>query len=183
MEAAGRVDVAVQTDISLPQRVEAFWHCCPSSVTIVDKGSGTDNRQCNMVDTETVNESEGIFDIHGEAYEEPMNQSASIDPQQRMKQTSRERHVDGPPENVGTEQFIMTPQSDHSLFDFDELETLGQHEVHRPVHERDYRGEDAQERFRLAERRIVQETVMSIDGNDADNDDECPCLDSQISDT
>ena len=59
-----------------------------------------------------------------------MNQSASIDPRQRkigqiMKQTFRERHVDGPPEHVATEQ---TPQSGHSLFDFDELETLEQHE-------------------------------------------------------
>ena len=94
-----------------------------------------------MVDTETVNESEGIFDIHGEASEEHTNQSASIDPR-RIEQTLRERHVDAPPEDVVTEQFGMTTQSDHSLFDFDELETPEQQEVHRPVHERDYRGED-----------------------------------------
>ena len=36
MEAAEHIDVAVQTEISLPQRVDAFWHCCPSSMTIVD---------------------------------------------------------------------------------------------------------------------------------------------------
>ena len=124
--------MAVQTEISLLQRVGAFWHCCPSLMTIVDKGRSSDNRECDMVDTETVNESEGIFDIHGEAPEEPMNQSASIDPRQRkigqiMKQTLRERHVDGPPEHVVTEQFIMTPPLDHSLFDLDELETLQQH--------------------------------------------------------
>ena len=94
-----------------------------------------------------------------------------------------ERCVDGPPEIVATEQFSMTPQSEYSVFDFNELERRSpstveddHHDVHRPVHERDYRGEDALERFRLAESRVVQETVMSIDGNDVDggSDDDCP---------
>ena len=122
--------------------------------------------------------------------------SANRDPRQRKvgevsKQTMRERCVNGPPEIVAAEQFKMTPtQSDYFMFDFNELERRSpitvedkHHDVHRPVHERDYRGEDALERFRLAEKRIVQETVMSIDGNDVDNDDECPYLDSRFSDT
>ena len=67
MEAAGRIDVAVQTEFSLPQRVDAFWHCCPSSMTIVDKGSGSEKRDCSSIDAETADNSEGIFDIHGEA--------------------------------------------------------------------------------------------------------------------
>ena len=66
MEAAGRIDVAVQTEISLPQRVDAIWHCCAFSITTVDKGRGSEKRDCSSIDAETANNSEGIFDIHGE---------------------------------------------------------------------------------------------------------------------
>ena len=83
------------------------------------------------------------------------------------------------------EQFNMTPQSDHSMFDFDELDNIEEREVHRPVHEREYRCEDAIERFRLAERRIVQEAVMSIEGNEVDGEDESDgdCPGGEVSET
>ena len=45
------------------------------------------------------------------------------------------------------EQFNMTPQSDHSMFDFDELENLEGRDTQQPTHEREYCGEDAIERF------------------------------------
>ena len=61
----------------------------------------------------------------------------------------------------------MTPQSDHSMFDFDELDNLEGRDTQQPTHGREYRVEDAIERFRLAERRIVQEAVMNIEGNEA----------------
>ena len=88
-----------------------------------------------------------------------MKKSANRDPRQRnvgeiMKQKVRERCVDGPPEIVAVEHFSMTPQSDYSMFDFNELERRSpstvedeHHDVHWPGHERDYRGEDALERF------------------------------------
>ena len=31
-----QADVGIQTDITLPQRVEAYWHCCPKAMTIID---------------------------------------------------------------------------------------------------------------------------------------------------
>ena len=59
MGDAGRadvVDVAVQTDISLPQRVDAYWHCCPSSMTIGNRSRSDNGRDCGMIDTETMDE-------------------------------------------------------------------------------------------------------------------------------
>ena len=90
--------------------------------------------------------------------------SANRDPRQRKvgeasKHTMRERCVTGPPEIVAAEQFSMMPQSDYAMFDFNEFERRSpstvedkHHDAHRPVHEIDYRGEDALERFCLAER-------------------------------
>ena len=127
-------------------------------MTIVDKGRGSDKRECSSIVTETADNSEGIFDTHGDASEELMK-SANRDPRQRKiedisKQTLRERCVNGPPEIVAVEQFSMMPQSDYSMFDFNELERRSpstvqdeHHDVHRPVHEREYRGEDALEGF------------------------------------
>ena len=78
----------------------------------------------------------------------------------------------------------MTPQSDHSMFDFDELDNLKERETQQSVHKREYRGEDAVERFRLAETRIVQEAVMNIEGNEGDDDDDNgSCPGGQFSDT
>ena len=75
--------MAVQTELSLPQMVDAFWHCCPSSVTIVGKGKETGERVCSSIGVEDVgmddgvdkfpeaaNDSEDIFHIHGEAHDE-----------------------------------------------------------------------------------------------------------------
>ena len=43
-EHADVVDMAVQTDISLPQRVDAYWHCSPSSMRIVDRSRSDNGR-------------------------------------------------------------------------------------------------------------------------------------------
>ena len=89
------------------------------------------------------------------------------------KQIMRERCVNGPPEIVAAEQSSMTLRSDYSMFDFNELERRSPSTVedeHHDIH-------------RLAGRRIVQETVMSIEGNEVggDSDDDCPG--GQFSDT
>ena len=69
------------------------------------------------------------------------------------------------------------------MFDFDDLEAKSPSEAYGEV-PIDYRGEDAHERFRIAELRIVQENVRKIEAVDDDDDDgECPYLHSQFSDT
>ena len=84
------------------------------------------------------------------------------------------------------ERFDLTPMNstgDSGMFNFDELE------VQSPVVETvdvpiDYRGEDAHERFRLAELKTVQENVRRIEDDIAvedDDDDDVP--DGQSSDT
>ena len=116
-------------------------------MTIVDRSRSDNGRDCSMVDIESMAE---LVDVYDETSKEHATQSASIDPRQRIEETPRERSSDVPSkccEGVVPEQFNMTPQSDHSLFDFDELDNLEEREVHRPVHEREYRGEDAIERF------------------------------------
>ena len=85
-----------------------------------------------------------------------------------------------------TKRFDLTPalvNSDSGMFDFDELKAKSPSEVSGEI-AIDYRGEDAHERLRIAELRIVQERVPKIEGDD-DSDDcgECPYLDGQFSDT
>ena len=138
-----------------------------------------------MVDIESMAQ---LVDIYDETSKEHAIQSASIDPRQRMEETQRETFSDIPSkcrEGLVPEQFNMTPQLDHSMVDFDELDNLEEREVHRSVHEREYRGEDAIERFRLAEGRIVQEAVMSIEGNeiDGEDDDDGDCPGEEFSET
>ena len=89
MKAAGQVDVAVQTEISLPQRVDAFWHCCPSSMTIAVKERPTGEMACDTIDAAIIkhdanveDESEAVYYTQGEAYIEATD-SANRDPRQR----------------------------------------------------------------------------------------------------
>ena len=90
------------------------------------------------------------------------------------------------PMTLLAERFNLTPiysTSDSGLFDFDDLE------VKSPIVETvdvriDFRGEDAHERFRLAELKIVQENVRRIEDGiaiESDDDDDVP--DGQFSDT
>ena len=90
------------------------------------------------------------------------------------------------PMTLPAERFNLTPinsTSDSAMFDFDDLDAKS------PIEESgevliDYRGEDAHERFRLAEPKIVQENVRRIEvdiADDDDDDDECPG--GQFSDT
>ena len=73
--------------------------------------------------------------------------------------------------------------SDSGMFDFDDLEAKSPSEASGEV-PIDYRGEDAHERFRIAELRNVQENVKKIEAvDDVDDDGECPYLDGQFSDT
>ena len=68
------------------------------------------------------------------------------------------------------------------MFDFDDLEAKSPSEASGEV-AIDYRGENAHERFRFAELRIVQEIVRKIEAVDDDDDDDgkCPYLDGQFS--
>ena len=76
-----------------------------------------------------------------------------------------------------TERYNLTPVrgiNDSGMFNFEELEARS------PSEESGYdafelRGEDAHERFRIAELMIVQETVRNIEGDD-DSDGSCPGL-------
>ena len=84
------------------------------------------------------------------------------------------------------ERFNLTPihsTGDSAMFDFDDLEAKSPSEAsgEDPI---DYRGEDAHERCRIAELKMVQENVRKIDAVDDDDDDgDCPYLDGQFSDT
>ena len=85
------------------------------------------------------------------------------------------------------ERFDLTPiQSmgdSGQMFDFEYLEAKSPREasIEVPI---DYRVEDAHERFRIAELRIVQENVKKIEADGDDGGDaECPYLDRQFSDT
>ena len=62
--------------------------------------------------------------------------------------------------------------SDGSMFDFEELEAKSPSED-SGNDAFEFRGEDAHERFKIAELRIVQETVRKIEG-DEDSDGDCP---------
>ena len=120
-------------------------------MTIVDWSSDDSGRDCSMADAETVDELREFCEDTSKEI-----QSASIDPRQRIEETQRERFDDVQPEcheKPIPEQFNMIPQSDHSMFDFGELDNLEGRDTQQPTHEREYRGEDAIERLRLAERR------------------------------
>ena len=90
------------------------------------------------------------------------------------------------PMTLPAERVNLTPihsTSDSGMLDFDELEAKRSSEALGEV-TIDYRGEDAHERFRIAELRIVQENVKKIEAEvDDGGDDECPYLDGQFSDT
>ena len=59
------LDAAVQTDISLPQRVDAFWHCCPSTITIVDKDQSASEPGCSAIDVDAIVD-DSFVDNHSE---------------------------------------------------------------------------------------------------------------------
>ena len=90
------------------------------------------------------------------------------------------------PMTLQAERFNLTPthgNSDSGIFDFDGLEAKSPSEASEEI-AIDHRGEDAHERFRISELRIVQENVKKIEAEgDDDDDDECPHLDGQFSDT
>jgi hypothetical protein len=79
------------------------------------------------------------------------------------------------PMTLPTERYNLTPvhgSNDSGMFNFEEWEAKSPSED--SGHDAfEFRGEDAHERFRIAELRIVQETVRKIEGDD-DSDGSCP---------
>ena len=140
---------------------------------------------CDAVDTGEI-ESEVVFYTQGNDADE----SANRDPRQRdsfgvHRQMMSEENM-RTPMTLPAERFNLTPihsMSDSGMFDFDDLEAKSPSEASGEVPIDDH-GEDAHERFRIAELRIVQENVRKIEAVDDDDDDgECPYLDGQFSDT
>ena len=90
-------DAASQTDVILPQRVDAYWHCCLLSTMVIDTPRTTaemSEMACSAIDPEVKNESEAVYYAQGSE----ANESANQDPRQRKvgevsKQTMRERCV------------------------------------------------------------------------------------------
>jgi hypothetical protein len=168
---------ATQTDVILPQRVDAYWHCCLLSTTVVDKPrtvAEVSEAGCDNVETETVYYDQG----------EDATMSASRDPRQRICDSDRQLMCEEnvrTPKTLPVERYVLSPVhgSDGSMFDFEELEAKSpSEESGNDAFE--FRGEDAHERFRIAELRIVQETVRKIEG-DEDSDGDCPG--GEVSDT
>ena len=53
--------MGTQTEVSLPQRVQAFWHCCPRDLTVVDVG---EDEEEGSDDPRQEEEQAGKDDIH-----------------------------------------------------------------------------------------------------------------------
>ena len=179
---------ASQTDVILPQRVDAYWHCCLLSTTVIDKPRATDEMSemaCDAVDPDEI-ESEAVYYTQGSDADE----SANRDPWQRdslgvsMQMMSEETMRT--PMTLPAGRLNLTPihsTSDSAMFDFHDLEARSPSEASGEV-PIDYRGEDAHERFRIAELKIVQENVRKIEAVDGDDDDgDCPYFDGQFSDS
>ena len=119
---------------------------------------------CDSIGPEEI-ESEAVFYTQGNDADE----SANRDPRQRDSPVvSRQMMSEGnmrTPMTLPAERFDLTPIQSMGdsgpMFDFDVLEAKspGEASIEVPI---DYRGEDAHERFRLAELRIVQENVKKI---------------------
>ena len=94
-----------QTDVVLPQRVDAYWHCCLLSTTVIDKPrtvAEVSEAACDSVETETVYYDQG----------EDATMSASRDPRQRICDSDRQLMCEDnvrTPKTLPVERYVLSP--------------------------------------------------------------------------
>ena len=125
---------ATQTDVILPQRVDAYWHCCLRSTTVIDKPrtvAKVSEVACDAVEPET----EAVFYDQGEV----AKLSASRDPRQRncadVGRKMMSEDMLRTPMTLPTERYDLTPvhgSNDSGMFNFE----VGSEEPQRRIRTR-----------------------------------------------